>query len=417
MNLRVIQLIAMRDFWAIVQTKSFLLGLLAFAFIASVMPGVLLLATISDVYRVGVVDPLGAYHDGLSKRFEDGKTFEVIDLKAQAAPVSLKEHDLFALIEVLPSEDGAEERFHISTVNLADPEPHQDLRNVLTSLLREERAKRLDVSPEALRTLMKPLTYETLLVHPSKASRSADEKDFVIATALPFIIVFSLFGLISFQSERLLTALMEEKMKRLLEVILTRATIYEVLLGKMLGILYVGLILFGGVALLIGSAAYLLAELFGAQLVIQTKIIAYYSLSYVLGYYLYAGFYASIGASCGNPKDAENLSMPLRMLLVIPIMISVYVNRNPEATASVFFSYFPLTSPFVMTNRMVVSEVPWSSLLGSSAIVVVSGTIGLWVAAQIFRASLLAQGRTLCLRDITAALRKQRPVASTSTTP
>ena len=217
---------------------------------------------------------------------------------------------------------------------------------------------------------------------------------------IPVVLVFALFGLISFQAERLLTALMEEKLKRLLEVLLTRVSIYELLLGKMLGILYVGFLLYAGVLGLI----FLCALTFGFVHIIDPKIVVFFTLAYATGYALYASFYAMIGAACSHPKDAENLSMPLRMLLILPIMISVYVNVHPNSPASEIFSLFTLPSPFVMTTRMMVLDVPIWQLALSLSLVVAAAAIGLWIAACIFRASLLAGSRTLGIKEVLGSL-------------
>jgi ABC-2 type transport system permease protein len=131
----------------------------------------------------------------------------------------------------------------------------------------------------------------------------------------------------------------------------------------------------------------------------------WFTLFYLSGYFLYANFYAAIGAACANPKDAENLSMPLRMLLMGPIMISVYVTAQPQSVAAVFFSYLPITAPFVMLNRLVLLEIPlWEPCLALVGIMVTAWG-ALWLATRIFRASLLAQSRTLSMKDVWQSLR------------
>lgn len=408
---RQVNLVAMRDFWAIVNTKSFLFGLLALLFIASVMPGVALLGTLRSSYRVGILDPVGPYAAGVPQRWE-GKSdyvFEVIDLEGRTvaearreAQEAVRKNRLFSLLEIVPgAAPGEEETFRISTSSLSDPVPDQELKATLAQVLQQERARRMGISRDSLAKLLAPpRRVETLQVTGTAPPKAAGHGDFIIAVALPSVLVFSMFGLISFQSERLLTALMEEKLKRLLEVLLTRASIYEILLGKMLGILYVGMLLYLGVALLIGIAL----AAFGYLHAVSFRLAAAYTMFYVVGYFLYGGFYAAIGASCNNPKDAENFSMPLRMLLMFPIMISVYVSRYPQSEASLFFSYCPLTAPFVMTNRVAVSSVPAWEIVLAVIVVFASGVTAIWIAARIFQMSLLAQGRRLRFKEIIRCL-------------
>lgn len=416
-SLRLVQLIAERDFWAIVQTKSFLIGLLAFAFIASVMPGVALLSIIEADYRVAVLDRAGGYEEPLRERFANDRAITFVDLpekellqqgegpEAEQALARLydqvRRKELDGLIVIQPGESRGEETFTFSSASLADPNLQRNIKNALTSLLREERAGAIGVTPEQLQAILAPSKFQLERVTDQPEAEKANEADIIIAMFIPVVLVFALYGLISFQSERLLTALMEEKMKRLLEVLLTRVTIYELLLGKMLGILYVGLLLYSGVLALLLTTAYWLDFLS----LISFKIVVFFTLFYAAGYFLYASFYAAIGAACSHPKDAENLSMPLRMLLVVPIMISVYVNVHPNAETSLLFSFFPLTAPFVMTNRMMVLQIPAWELALSLVAVLIAAAIGLWAATRIFHASLLAGSRTLGFKEVLRSLR------------
>jgi ABC-2 type transport system permease protein len=399
-----LHLVAARDFWAIVQTKSFLIGLLSLVFIGSVMPGMLALGLFQHTYTIAVLDPTGVYTRELSERSRQQKNrLTFVDLTSSAsrteALTRVRQKEFYGLVEIAVQAPLVES-FTISVITLGDRTPTAVLQGLLNQIVRERRAVQLGISVENLRALDSPIVIANQRVL-QQGTEPAEQKDFVIAYLIPICLIFSLFGLISFQSERLLTALMEEKLKRLLEVLLTRVTIYELLLGKMLGILYVGFLLFAGVAVLVKLAAILFH--FGDLL--KFSHLFFYTLFYVSGYFLYANFYAAIGAACANPKDAENLSMPLRMLLMIPVMTSVYVTAQPQSFASVVFSYLPITAPFVMMNRLVLLETPWWEPALALAGILISGGVALWMATRIFRASFLAQSRTLTLRDMWRSLR------------
>jgi ABC-type Na+ efflux pump permease subunit len=404
---RQIRLIAARDFWAIIQTKSFLIGIFVILFVASVMPGMFALSQLKAHYRLAVVDPTHTYAEQITKRLKQPELFELINLPVTPRTLNdvrrqglaeVRSRKFFGLFEVIPQEDG-DEKFTLSMASLADPIPRSILDNYLGDIVQERRAARLKVLPETLSKITGPIDFINLRLT-SGAAEKAQDQDFIFAYLLPIGMVFSLYGIISFQSERLLTALLEEKLKKLIEVLLTRATIHELILGKMLGVLTVGFLLYAGV----GSIIFASACIFGFSHLLTFKATLFYTLFYIAGYGLYASFYAAIGASCGNPKDAENLSMPLRVILMLPITISVYVNIHPESIGSLFFAYFPLTAPFVMTNRMIVSDVSVAGLCLSLVMVLGAAFCGLWIASRIFRASMMAQGRSLGLRDIWRSL-------------
>lgn len=409
-SVRKVLLIAARDFWAIVQTKSFLIGLLAFVFLSLISPGMMFLSQIRASYRIGVLDPTGVYLQELPKRINDPSHFTFVSLgtdSEQKALDRVKAKEFFCLVEIVPHPD-TEDSFFVSATSLADRVPSQVIQGAVQQIVRERRAQQLGISADALHKLDAPTDFSNQRITENKTEK-VEERDFVFAYLLPVMLIFGLFGLISFQSERLLTALMEEKLKRLLEVLLTRVTIGELLAGKMLGILYVGAMLYVGVGVVsylaltfIGTNALISAKT--ASFLLDPKTLFFYTLFYLSGYALYASFYAAIGASCQTPKDAENLSMPLRMLSVFPIFISVYVTIHPQSGATRFFSLLPLTAPFVMINRLVVADVSLPELFLAVVIVCFSAAVGLWFATRIFRASLLAQGRSLSPRDVWKAL-------------
>ena len=408
-SFRPIGLIAARDFWAIVQTKSFLIGIAAFVFVAAVMPGMVFIGFLKADYRVAVLDATGIYAAELTRRIQDPEHFHFeeirpennLDAQREDLLQRVRQKEFFALIEITPHAHG-EESFSLSRVSLADKTPADQMQNALHQFIRERRAARLGISGDQLRQLDHPMAFQNRRIMSGQITMAKPEDTFR-DYLLPSVLIFALYGLISFQSERLLTALLEEKMKRLVEVLLTRVTMYELLLGKMLGILYVGTMLFLGVSVLLIGVAYTqdLMHYF------TVKSFLSFVLFYITGYALYATFYAIIGVSCTSNKDAENFSIPLRMLLILPLLISVYVTTHPSSPVALFFAYFPLTAPFVMINRLTVSEVAaWELALAALSILFAAG-LGIWASVKVFQASIIAQGRSLTLRDIVGAIRSR----------
>lgn len=446
---RQIALIAERDFWATVLTKSFLLAILAFPIVAAIMPAMMVLAVLKPTYRIALIDSTGAYYPAITEKMraqqarmpsiEDlqkaatpgaasmefaassGGRYEFIDLlrasgippesataeqlattKAQALQ-RIQGKEFFAVVEVAPTDE--DEEFQISFASLSDSGPKTMLGELLTTIVRERRAAKLGIDKPTLERILTPPDIPAYRVTAEAETEKASAADFVVAFLLPIMLVFGLYGLVSFMAERLLTALIEEKLKRLLEVILTRASIYELLIGKMLGVLYVGSIFYVGAGVLFIGALHLVG--FGSFA--SAYNIFFYTLFFIAGFGLYASFYSAIGAACANPKDAENFAMPLRMVLMIPIIVSVYVNNQPESPASVFFSYFPLTAPFVMVNRMFVTDVGLLGLAASLAIIIATTALALWGAVRIFRASLVSSDESLSWGEIFQGLLGRNP--------
>ena len=233
-----------------------------------------------------------------------------------------------------------------------------------------------------------------------------------LSTALNFIVPYFLGLLlvmsILVSSGYLLRGVAEEKMSRVIEIVLSSVTAWELLAGKVLGLGALGLTqvlvwlasalgLSGGAVSLLGVAAPLLArpEVFVLGLVY-----------YLLGFLVYAVLMGAVGALGTTMQESQQLAGIFSGMAAIPLMVSGFIISNPNVPLLRALSWFPLTAPTVMMLRLPMAEVPLVDIVGSIVMLVFAVPAVLWAGSKVFRMGLLMYGKRPGLAQVMQALRE-----------
>ncbi len=127
-------------------------------------------------------------------------------------------------------------------------------------------------------------------------------------------------------------------------------------------------------------------------------IIAFF-IYFILGYLLYASFFAAIGSAVENEADTQQLQIPLTIPLMIGYFIALIAFRNPESGVVVWGSMIPFTSPIVMLARIPYG-VPMWQLLVSIVLLALTFAACAWVSAKIYKAGILVFGKKSTFADL-----------------
>ena len=193
----------------------------------------------------------------------------------------------------------------------------------------------------------------------------------------------------------LLNSVIEEKNSRILEVLLTSASVPEVMGGKILGVMAMtGTVL--TVWLSAGSiaAASLMPGLLGQLLavLIGKGLIFYFGLYLVLGYLMYASIFTAVGAFCETVREAQTLLGPLILILTIPVAFMGQSINHPDAPVLTALSWVPPFTPFLMAAR-VANEPPLWQIGGTLALMLATTAAVVWLSGRAFRAGALSIGK------------------------
>jgi ABC-2 type transport system permease protein len=236
---------------------------------------------------------------------------------------------------------------------------------------------------------------------------------------------------------------MEEKMNRIAEVIVSSVKPFQLMMGKIIGIAAVGLtqflmwiiliiILFSALQLFIpadtlrhiqdvqqnpavGQNATMATNLMNAKAKIvggaQWSVIIPCFFFYFLGGYLfYAALFASVGSVVNeDPQEAQSLMLPITMPIIFSFLILSTSISHPSSPLAFWGSMIPFSSPIVMMGRLaygVPEGVPWWQLFLSMALLIAGFILTTWFAGKIYRTGILLYGKRVTWKEMMKWLRR-----------
>lgn len=230
------------------------------------------------------------------------------------------------------------------------------------------------------------------------------EEDSPLKSLVPFFFALFLLMAILFTSGFLLEGIVEEKQNRIVEILLSSLSPSQLMRGKILGLVGIGLtqvlvwFLVGGM-LLVYSLPALLPQL-GITLPAFLGIFLTGIIYFLLGYLLFSSIFAGIGTISNSVKEGQQIASFVWFPLLFSLIFGQYLLRDPHSLIAQILSYFPLTSPAVMLMRMGTTQVPLYQILLSLTILLISIFIVLKISSKVFRVGLLMYGKRPNLREI-----------------
>jgi ABC-2 type transport system permease protein len=229
---------------------------------------------------------------------------------------------------------------------------------------------------------------------PRAASGQVSLKDrlpSLLGLGLAFVLFFAIFT----GAGILLNSVIEEKSSRILEVLLSSATVPELLGGKILGVAGVAASIIAGWGLMGLLAIHRLAPDMVAEVgaaLMTHGLVVWFALFFALGYLMYASVFAAIGAFCETVREAQALLGPIMLLITLPVMFLSLALEHPDAPLIVALSWIPLFTPFLMTARLASGPPLWQ-VVGALVLMAATTTAVVSLCARAFRAGALSTGR------------------------
>ena len=211
-----------------------------------------------------------------------------------------------------------------------------------------------------------------------------------LSRMLPFISGLLLFVGVFTSGQLLMTSTIEEKSSRVAEVLLAAVSPVELMAGKLLAQLGVGLVIlmtYVGLGLLALSQFSLLS-------VLDPTLVFYLIVFYLLAYLVYGGLMLAIGGAVNQIADAQSMMGPVMLLIVIPYVLTQFIGNAPNAPLSVALSFIPPLNCFAMLARLASATPPpvWQVCLSIVA-GLAAAAAAVWFAAKVLRIGLLMQGK------------------------
>ena len=264
-----------------------------------------------------------------------------------------------------------------------------------------QRYKMQNLSQELLKKLRNVPIERVEIGSVEGQDRVQSKTDTVLKMMVPFFFMYLMFlGIIS-SGQQMVSSVIEEKSSRIIEVLLSAVSPFELMAGKIIGLAGTGLTL----VILWAIGAFLTARSQNLNIDVTSEIIMYFAIYYILGYLLISSIMVAAGSVCNTIKETQSLMMPMTMLLVIPLVSWFKVAQDPNGMLSRIFSFIPPMTPLVMVARFSSGSEIWiGEILATIILLAVTVLIAMWAAAKIFRTGILMYGKRLSVREVCRCL-------------
>lgn len=259
------------------------------------------------------------------------------------------------------------------------------------------------------------------------------------------LIYFSIFMF----GSQVMRGVIEEKTNRIVEVIVSSVKPFQLLIGKITGIAFVGLTQFLlWIVLTLAIIGIFQVSVFNNQeFVNKTQqqefqlqkntlfpeniehagnqdsdkealgsfmeyaanydfkaLILLFLFYFLFGYLLYGALFAAIGSAVDNEADTQQFMLPITIPLILAFVMAQFIIENPQGPVAFWFSIIPFTSPIVMMIRLPFGVPPLELALSMGLMVL--GFLGaVWIAAKIYRTGILMYGKKVSYRELWKWLR------------
>ena len=238
------------------------------------------------------------------------------------------------------------------------------------------------------------------------------ERDFLTMYIAGIIFVMIIFITVITYGQVLMRTVIEEKNSRIIEVMVSSVSPFQLMAGKIIGLGLANLTQVG-IWIAIGLGIYsfkgsldISADIAGV--IFNPVFIVFFLCYLIIGYLLFSTLFALVGSIVNTEKEAQNFVVPITMTLILPVIIAMYIIQEPDSAISVILSLIPFFTPTMMILRLNVIG-PTSFNLGDPIIleatlgVILSAltTLGvIWVTSKIFRVGILMYGKRPTLPEI-----------------
>jgi len=383
--------------------KRFLFSLLSLPLLVILMGGVALLIAFLTIDKspVGYIDHSGTMKDPQPLERESTIFEPVIEFlpyqDEEQAQTDLNAENIQAYY-ILPEEYPQE--FRVDLVFLE--EPASEVQEQFEQFIKQNLDMYQNLDPQ----IKERLENESLITISTLDGRREMRQDQWYDIVVPMVAGIMFFIVVMTSGGYLLQAVVEEKENRTMEILITSVTPRQLMTGKIIGNIGVGLtqlvvwLIFAWVGLIIAGRFIPVVQ----NISISTDYIVVLLLVFLPSFVMVAAIMAAIGATMTETKEAQQISSLFSLPMMIPYYLSSTIMMNPNGPLAMILSFFPITAPITLTIRMGFTVIPAWQIAINIAILVIFAILAIWFAGKAFRMGMLRYGKKLSIAEV---LKKQ----------
>lgn len=414
--MRKIYLVVAREFMERARKKSFIVTTLLmplFMIGMMVAPSLMMLYGGSEQKQVVVIDKTGFVAERMISSEEVVFSTQNNITKEEACQIYNAESGIFGILYI--NEDVKESGSVQFITNSSSSLMLEELiQSQLKNIIEREKLKEdydIDNLDQMLADVATPITLNTF-----ENNGTGNEEEMEITSAginyiLGIVLGMLLYMVIIIYGQMVLTSVVEEKSSRVLDVMVTSCSPFQLMMGKILGIATVALTQIAiWAVLVIAASKFLIPALFSADIAATsdmmlqgvmgtlgdtgyiTMLFAYLALFILGGFLLYASLYAAAGSAVDSVQDGQQFNTIIMMPIILAMIVMMSVFNDPNSPIAFWASMIPFTSPIVMIARIPFGIPTWEIVV-SLVVLYLSFVLTTWLSAKIYRIGIFMHGK------------------------
>lgn len=380
-------LVALREIRTRVLSKVFVLT--SALFVVAIVGGGAFLAFFGpdsqEASRLGVTPDAAALEPALVSVAEaSGTDLEIEHVDARAVEQQVRDGDLDAVLS------GSLPDLEVTVESDLDPA----LRTVIVAVVQQEalagEISGLGGDPAAV-------AQQVAASEPRVVSLDDEEERDPAQIAAGFVAGILIFIALMGGGQRVAQGVVEEKSSRVVELLLATMRPWQLMAGKVLGNVVVGLLEIGVIVVAALATAWGF-DLLEASSLDLGAVAGWMLVWFLVGFVMYALLLASLAALVSRQEDVGSVISPVIAIMMVPYIVGVSIAPwNPESTLVEVLSYIPFCSPFIMPIRIALGTAGTTDVLIALALSLVLIPALVWLSGRIYSNAILRTGARVSL--------------------
>ena len=423
-------LIIKREYLTRVRNKTFILStiLLPLFFVGFIAASTYFSIKSQDNYKFAVNDNNGIFRNS----FHNDKTIQY-EFKDEVTSSNFQDKGYDGLLYIPKVYDSNSDSITLISKKQVGIEAEEKVKDQLNTAIKNRAFLQKNIDRKVLDSINEMNTedlykFSTVVKNGNEVKQSNSGLSYGIGFGCGILIYLTLF----IYGAAVMRGVMEEKMNRIAELIISSVRPFQLMMGKILGIAAVGitqlliwLILIVGLssfataflshdmlqhaqtastAMNTGNNAMALKLLTAKSTFLQANwglILPCFLFYFIGGYLFYAALFAAVGSVVNeDPQEAQSLMLPITMPIILSFVIMSTAAGKPDAPLSVWGSLIPFSSPIVMMARLPTGTVPVWQILVSMISLIIGFILTTMMAAKIYRTGILLYGKKVTFKEM-----------------
>ena len=417
-----IQLIIAREFGERARKKSFIITTLLMPILMiglMIAPSLMMFMDTAEQKQVVVIDRSGVVGDKLQSGGEVLFSVQNDLSKAEACSIYGEDSGIFGILYI-GSEVEHRDSVQLITNSSSSMMLEENIASQISAIVEAEKLKayNIDNLDQILASVATNIELSTFENNGTGEVETMESTSSGINYILGMLLGMLLYMIIIIYGQMVLTSVVEEKSSRVIDVMVTSCTPFQIMMGKILGIALVAVTQIAiWAVLVIGASKFLIPALFSPEVAAtndmmmqalmgtlgNTSYIAGlfgYLLLFILGgFLLYASLYAAAGSAVDSVQDGQQFNTIIMMPIILALIVMMSVFNDPNSSVAFWFSIIPFTSPIVMIARIPFGIPTWEVVV-SLVLLYATFLFVAWFAAKIYRIGIFMHGKRPSWREL-----------------